>query len=179
MVLIFYCLFTWLLVCHYLWASATDTMLTIVSFLQGAPVGESRGKKNLVLSGWGDESLLSEELINPYYIGSDYLNYSEQTRRNLVCIGHFEKAVFHESLLQLISIVLMQKRLNEDTIDYDLLEDLVCHIDETYSEGAILIFLPVGHYILLQILLCELVTCLSGMFVSSYSLFPYDRELLR
>ncbi|KAG6396375.1 hypothetical protein SASPL_142523 [Salvia splendens] len=84
---------------------------------KGAPVGESRGKKNLVLSGWGDESLLSEELINPYYIGSNYLNYSEQTRRNL-------------------------KRLNEDTIDYDLLEDLVCHIDETYSEGAILIFLP-------------------------------------
>ncbi|KAG6398660.1 hypothetical protein SASPL_140127 [Salvia splendens] len=84
---------------------------------KGAPVGESRGKKNLVLSGWGDESLLSEELINPYYIGSDYLNYSEQTRRNL-------------------------KRLNEDTIDYDLLEDLVCHIDETYSKGAILIFLP-------------------------------------
>ncbi|KAL1539169.1 RNA helicase [Salvia divinorum] len=84
---------------------------------KGAPVGERRGKKNLVLSGWGDESLLSEELINPYYIGSDYLNYSEQTRRNL-------------------------KRLNEDTIDYDLLEDLVCHIDETYSEGAILVFLP-------------------------------------
>ncbi|XP_047960360.1 DExH-box ATP-dependent RNA helicase DExH7, chloroplastic isoform X2 [Salvia hispanica] len=84
---------------------------------KGAPVGESRGKKNLVLSGWGDESVLSEDLINPYYIGSDYLNYSQQTRRNL-------------------------KRLNEDTIDYDLLEDLVCHIDETYSEGAILVFLP-------------------------------------
>ncbi|KAJ0011203.1 hypothetical protein Pint_32995 [Pistacia integerrima] len=32
------------------------------------------------------------------------------------------------------------KRLNEDVIDYDLLEDLVCHVDETCSEGAILIF---------------------------------------
>ncbi|KAL3655303.1 hypothetical protein CASFOL_001089 [Castilleja foliolosa] len=43
-----------------------------------APVGNKRGKKNLVLSGWGDESLLSEEIINPYYIKSDYLNYNEQ-----------------------------------------------------------------------------------------------------
>lgn len=34
--------------------------------------------------------------------------------------------------------------MNEDVIDYDLLEDLVCHIDETCSEGAILVFLPVS-----------------------------------
>ncbi|KAK6157006.1 hypothetical protein DH2020_011254 [Rehmannia glutinosa] len=84
---------------------------------KSAPVGNRRGKKNLVLSGWGDESILSEEIINPYYVKSDYLNYSEQTRQNL-------------------------RRLNEDNIDYDLLEDLVRHIDETYAEGAILVFLP-------------------------------------
>ncbi|CAA0838996.1 RNA helicase family protein [Striga hermonthica] len=84
---------------------------------KNAPVGNKRGKKNLVLSGWGDESLLSEEIINPYYVESDYLDYSEQTRQNL-------------------------KRLNEDNIDYDLLEDLVHHIDESYAEGAILVFLP-------------------------------------
>lgn len=41
-------------------------------------------------------------------------------------------------------MILVQKRLNEDVIDYDLLEDLVCHIDETCSEGAILVFLPVS-----------------------------------
>nr|GEZ50680.1 DExH-box ATP-dependent RNA helicase DExH7, chloroplastic isoform X2 [Tanacetum cinerariifolium] len=35
-----------------------------------------------------------------------------------------------------------QKKLNEDVIDYDLLEDLICHVDETYPEGAILVFLP-------------------------------------
>ncbi|XP_057764372.1 DExH-box ATP-dependent RNA helicase DExH7, chloroplastic-like isoform X1 [Salvia miltiorrhiza] len=100
---------------------ASDSLASIDNAISGfrksAPVGERRGKKNLVLSGWGDESLLSEEIINPYYIEGDYLNYSEQTRQNL-------------------------KRLNEDTIDYDLLEDLVCHIDETYGEGAILVFLP-------------------------------------
>lgn len=39
----------------------------------------------------------------------------------------------------------MQKRLNEDVIDFDLLEDLVCYVDETCSEGAILVFLPVRH----------------------------------
>ncbi|KAA8545478.1 hypothetical protein F0562_020262 [Nyssa sinensis] len=84
---------------------------------KSGPVNNHRGKKNLVLSAWGDESLLSEECINPYYIPSSYQSYSEQTRQNL-------------------------RRLNEDVIDYDLLEDLVCYIDETYPEGAILVFLP-------------------------------------
>ena len=37
----------------------------------------------------------------------------------------------------------MQKRVNEDVIDYDLLEDLICHVDETCGEGSILVFLPV------------------------------------
>ncbi|XP_058188630.1 DExH-box ATP-dependent RNA helicase DExH7, chloroplastic isoform X2 [Rhododendron vialii] len=81
------------------------------------PVSNHRGKKNLVLSGWGDESLLSEDCINPYYTPSTYQTYSDQTRQNL-------------------------RRLNEDVIDYDLLEDLVHFIDETHPEGAILIFLP-------------------------------------
>lgn len=40
--------------------------------------------------------------------------------------------------------IIVQKRLNEDVIDYDLLEDLVCHVDETCDEGAILVFLPVS-----------------------------------
>ncbi|KAL7228602.1 hypothetical protein ACSBR2_007333 [Camellia fascicularis] len=31
-------------------------------------VSNHRGKKNLVLCGWGDESILSEDFINPYYI---------------------------------------------------------------------------------------------------------------
>ncbi|KAL2513889.1 RNA helicase family protein [Forsythia ovata] len=84
---------------------------------KSAPVGNRRGKKNLVLASWGDESVLSEEYINPFYVPSNYQNYSEQTRQNL-------------------------RRLNEDIIDYDLLEDLVCHVDETCAEGAILVFLP-------------------------------------
>ncbi|XP_028762861.1 DExH-box ATP-dependent RNA helicase DExH7, chloroplastic isoform X2 [Neltuma alba] len=81
------------------------------------PVTNSRGKKNLVLSAWGDDSLLSEQQINPCFISSNYESYSEQTQQNL-------------------------KRLNEDVIDYDLLEDLICYIDETCDEGAILVFLP-------------------------------------
>ncbi|KAK0589636.1 hypothetical protein LWI29_016618 [Acer saccharum] len=85
--------------------------------LQSSAVKNHRGKKNLVLSGWGDESMLLEEYINPYYVPSCYESYNEQTQQNL-------------------------KRLNEDIIDYDLLEDLVCHVDETCSEGAILVFLP-------------------------------------
>ncbi|KAK4835384.1 hypothetical protein QYF36_009045 [Acer negundo] len=85
--------------------------------LKSSAVKNHRGKKNLVLSGWGDESMLLEEYINPYYVPSCYESYNEQTQQNL-------------------------KRLNEDIIDYDLLEDLVCHVDETCSEGAILVFLP-------------------------------------
>lgn len=39
----------------------------------------------------------------------------------------------------------MQKRLNEDVIDFDVLEDLISYIDENYPPGAILVFLPVGY----------------------------------
>ncbi|XP_041014528.1 DExH-box ATP-dependent RNA helicase DExH7, chloroplastic isoform X1 [Juglans microcarpa x Juglans regia] len=84
---------------------------------QSGPVNVRRGKKNLVSSAWGDDSLLSEDCINPYYLPNMYESYSEQTRQNM-------------------------KTLNEDVIDYDLLEDLVCHVDETCGEGAILVFLP-------------------------------------
>ncbi|CAN1169579.1 DExH-box ATP-dependent RNA helicase DExH7, chloroplastic [Linum perenne] len=86
------------------------------SLLSGL-VDNHRGKKNLVLSGWGDDSVLLEDIINPHFSSGSYDSYSEQTRQNL-------------------------RRLNEDVIDYDLLEDLVCHVDETFDEGAILVFLP-------------------------------------
>lgn len=51
---------------------------------QAGPVNNRRGKKNLVLSGWGDDSLLSEETVNPYYVPDSYQSYKEQTRQNLV-----------------------------------------------------------------------------------------------
>ncbi|GJN02913.1 hypothetical protein PR202_ga20305 [Eleusine coracana subsp. coracana] len=35
-----------------------------------------------------------------------------------------------------------KKRLNEDVIDFDLLEDLICYIDENCPPGAVLVFLP-------------------------------------
>ncbi|KAJ8755628.1 hypothetical protein K2173_022223 [Erythroxylum novogranatense] len=84
---------------------------------KSGPVNNRRGKKNLVLSGWGDDSMLSEDCVNPYYVSSNFESYTEQTRKNL-------------------------KRLNEEFIDYDLLEDLICYVDETCEEGAILVFLP-------------------------------------
>lgn len=49
------------------------------------------------------------------------------------------------SLIKIIFTSSSQKRLNEDVIDYDLLEDLVCHVDETSGGGAILVFLPVSN----------------------------------
>ncbi|CAD6263671.1 unnamed protein product [Miscanthus lutarioriparius] len=80
-------------------------------------VNNRRGKRNLVLSSWGDESTLSEGYINPHYISDYYKSYNERTNQNL-------------------------KRLNEDVIDFDLLEDLICYIDENCPPGAILVFLP-------------------------------------
>jgi ATP-dependent RNA helicase DHX29 len=80
-------------------------------------VNNRRGKKNLVLSSWGDESVLTEDYVNPHYTTDCYQSYSERTNQNL-------------------------KRLNEDVIDFDLLEDLICYIDENCPPGAVLVFLP-------------------------------------
>ncbi|KAK2413013.1 RNA helicase family protein [Trifolium repens] len=107
---------------NYRLASDSPASLTYETFpegqnLQRAHVTNNRGKKNLVLSAWGDESVLSEEHFNPYFDLSYYQSYSEQAQINL-------------------------KRVNEDVIDYDLIEDLICYIDESCGEGAILVFLP-------------------------------------
>ncbi|VAH32454.1 unnamed protein product [Triticum turgidum subsp. durum] len=80
-------------------------------------VNNRRGMKNLVMSSWGDESMLSENYVNPHYSSDCYQSYSERTNLNL-------------------------KRLNEDVIDFDLLEDLICYIDENCPLGAVLVFLP-------------------------------------
>lgn len=80
-------------------------------------VGNSRGRQDLVNSGWGDDSKLDDILVNPQYDEELYRNFSERTRRNL-------------------------ERLNEDVIDYELLEDLVIYIDEEGEAGAVLVFLP-------------------------------------
>ncbi|XP_022136497.1 DExH-box ATP-dependent RNA helicase DExH7, chloroplastic isoform X2 [Momordica charantia] len=97
--------------------SASAIRYEISSGKKGAPVNDRRGKKNLILSAWGDDALLSEACTNPYYISDFYQSYSEETQKNL-------------------------ERLNEHVIDYDLLEDLVIHVDKTFDEGAILVFLP-------------------------------------
>ncbi|KAJ8476961.1 hypothetical protein OPV22_020688 [Ensete ventricosum] len=104
--------------CLALDAAASGTSMTgYRGKLKGSLVDNHRGKKNIVLSSWGDESLLSEDYVNPHYIPNGYASYSDRTRQNL-------------------------KRLNEDVIDFDLLEDLICFIDENYPPGAILVFLP-------------------------------------
>lgn len=48
-------------------------------------------------------------------------------------------------------LILIQEKLNEDVIDYDLLEDLIIHIDEEGEAGAVLVFLPVRFECLLVI----------------------------
>ena len=55
--------------------------------------------------------------LNPHFNPENLADYSISTRRNLA-------------------------RLDEDRIDFDLLEELVTYIDQEYGEGAILAFLP-------------------------------------
>ncbi|KAH9305425.1 hypothetical protein KI387_009829 [Taxus chinensis] len=80
-------------------------------------VDNSHGRQNLIKSGWGDEKILEEDIVNIHYDKNLYHAYNERTRQNL-------------------------KNMNEEVIDYDLLEHLIQHIDENYEPGAILVFLP-------------------------------------
>ncbi len=67
-------------------------------------------------AGWGDDEG-DGPALNPYYGEERYERYGSSVRRNL-------------------------RRLDEDRIDFDMLEDLVTHVDAEYDEGAILVFLP-------------------------------------
>ncbi|EFJ09549.1 hypothetical protein SELMODRAFT_428040 [Selaginella moellendorffii] len=69
------------------------------------------------LLGWGDEQILEETVVNPMYKQSLYHDYSESTQKSLA-------------------------KVNEDVIDYELLEDLIMHINGTAEPVALLVFLP-------------------------------------
>jgi HrpA-like RNA helicase len=71
----------------------------------------------LVKEGWGDDAALQTAALNRHYDASLYEGYPKHVRVNLA-------------------------RVDESAIDFDLLEDLVRHIDKTQDEGAILVFLP-------------------------------------
>ncbi|CAI7885728.1 unnamed protein product [Closterium sp. NIES-54] len=84
---------------------------------KAAAGGGSKTKQKLLKAGWGDDASLQAETVNPDYDASRYSDYSDSTRKNL-------------------------RRVDEGTIDYELLEDVVAHIDSTCGPGAILVFLP-------------------------------------
>ncbi|KAL4528705.1 hypothetical protein Ndes2437A_g03253 [Nannochloris sp. 'desiccata'] len=71
--------------------------------------------RDAVRSGWGDDE--ADEILNPNYDEEQYEDYSISVKRNMA-------------------------RVNEDRIDFDLLEDLVGYIHENEEQGAILVFLP-------------------------------------
>ena len=70
----------------------------------------------LMQAGWGDEGA-DVGPLNPHFDADMYQDYGPSTRRNLA-------------------------RMDENRIDFDLLEELVGHIDASYDEGAVLVFLP-------------------------------------
>ncbi|GAQ84373.1 helicase domain-containing protein [Klebsormidium nitens] len=85
-------------------------------------VGGNQDKNKLIKAGWGDELKAGggDQVLNPNYDEELYQDFSSATRKNLA-------------------------RLDEEQIDYDLLEDLITHIDESgddFGEGAVLVFLP-------------------------------------
>ena len=73
----------------------------------------------MVQAGWGDEGA-DVGPLNPHFDADAYQDYSQSARRNLA-------------------------RVDENRIDFDLLEELVGHIDASYDDGAVLVFLP-GEY---------------------------------
>lgn len=71
----------------------------------------------LLREGWGDDEKIQTEALNKHYRGDLYGGFGRAVRTNLA-------------------------RLDESAIDYDLLDELVRHIDTTEGAGAILVFLP-------------------------------------
>ena len=72
----------------------------------------------LLQAGWGDDAQDPLDApLNPHFTREGLEEYSRSTLRNLA-------------------------RLDEDRIDFDLLEELVTYIDQEYGDGAILVFLP-------------------------------------
>lgn len=67
-------------------------------------------------AGWGDDEA-DLAVSNPNYKLELYEAYGSQVRRNLA-------------------------RLDENCIDYDLLEELVSQLADSPEDGAILVFLP-------------------------------------
>lgn len=67
-------------------------------------------------AGWGDDER-DKGATNPHFNPELYTDYSTATNRNLA-------------------------RVDENRIDFDLLEDVIAYIDESFEEGAILVFLP-------------------------------------
>jgi ATP-dependent RNA helicase DHX29 len=91
-------------------------------YLQSAAVRSKH--RAMVAGGWGDEADGASgegfEVLNPYVkdMNADVLgSYSLSTRRNLA-------------------------RVNDEVIDFDLLEALLGYIHETQDPGAVLVFLP-------------------------------------
>jgi len=69
-------------------------------------------------AGWGDDARDPLDApLNPHFSQEALSQYSSSTQRNIA-------------------------RLDEDRIDFDLLEELVTYIDQEYGDGAILVFLP-------------------------------------
>lgn len=78
----------------------------------------SQNKQQMVSAGWGDEEAdTSKQILNPLYDPIAYEGLSKSTKRSLAIV-------------------------DESKVDYELIEDLLAHIDEHMGEGAILVFLP-------------------------------------
>ena len=69
--------------------------------------------KNLVLSSWGDESMLSENYVNPHYTFDCYQSYSERTNQNLVSLCSEQ---LHCTFLNMFQFWLKIFRWNSETL---------------------------------------------------------------
>eukprot|EP00210_Caulerpa_lentillifera_P007174 g6864.t1 len=82
----------------------------------------SKSEMALLRANWGDDDVMDSDCLNKNYDPKIYESFSTVVKNNL-------------------------KRLNENKIDYDLIETIIDHIDDEEPDGAILVFLPGLHEI--------------------------------
>ena len=71
----------------------------------------------MLREGWGDDAKIQDKVLNKFYDPDALAGYARFVHTNI-------------------------ERVDETAIDFELLDDLIRHIDSTEGEGAILVFLP-------------------------------------
>lgn len=91
-----------------------------------------RAERRLLDANWGDDVSSSGEILNKDYKEELYSGDALLSGMQSLSLSAGLSAASKQSL----------QMVNEDRIDFDLMEQLIVNIDTCNEEGAILVFLP-------------------------------------